>query len=108
MPLVCMIKGAQDWPTFVCDWCRKPITKAEDGNYSFDYEKDANGRYSDGLKAVLYFTHKECFHAFETANPNVSTYVNDIELLFAYLVNSMGVDMDRAQRRAEFLDRIEI
>lgn len=106
MPLVSVIHGNEDHPTFICDHCGEPIVRASEGNYYWGHEKDADGNYSDGLRAAITFSHKRCIRAYESSNREGTVCVMELGTLFAYLVNSLGIDIQKERSKAAFLDRI--
>jgi hypothetical protein len=101
MPLKIVDQGKYERPVIVCDHCGKAITDVRDGNYQWKAAKD--GKLTDD---PVYFTHKDCCHAFDQANPGMYGAMN-LDCLFVYLANSLKLDWKAARERVAMLDSIE-
>ena len=84
--------GARDFPRVFCDWCEEGITEAGDGNYQWPI---GGGQ--------VYYTHKRCCHAFESAMPDVAWGAMGLECLPVYLGGGLNVKWPEARKTAAFL-----
>ncbi len=61
MPIMMRYIEGRFWPLVLCDFCGERIADASDGNVVWVADEAAD--------RPLFFTHKACDHAFESANP---------------------------------------
>jgi hypothetical protein len=91
MPLRIVSDGGIDRPLVSCDYCRHTIDDATDGNYQWIHGE-----------GTLYFTHKQCCHAFEQARPG-DWSADELQFLPLFLGNSLHVNWKKANSRARLL-----
>ena len=99
MPLTIKIEGRSHKIILVCDHCEKPIDAAEEGNYEWDTNAAEEG-------ASIFFTHKECCHAFERDRPDAAWGAMELMLLPLFLTNNLRVKAEKARRQAGLLSEI--
>jgi hypothetical protein len=97
MPLI--VDGENCLPVVVCDYCLRPIPKADDGNYQ--WRMAYNDTDFDGSR--IYFTHKACCHAFEQSHPPASDWgAMGLDVLPIYLGDSLALNWKAARRLADY------
>lgn len=100
MPIKMVVRNDRTAPIVFCDYCEKPITDAHDGNYEW------RGHTGSDEPEPVFFTHKRCSQAFETANPDLGGKGGwmwaAMELLVfpLYLANNLEIDPDEAKEHA--------
>jgi len=103
MPIVMRLKGNRSCPTVVCDVCGKEIADARDGNAQWMMGEEKNG-----TGAALYFTHKKCCHAFDTAHSKEHVVgANDLAHFMVFLSNNIGLDWEKAKKAAALIASME-
>lgn len=85
-------------PVVICDHCGQRIESARDGNV--EWQVDAEGRPTAG--GAIFFTHKDCCRAFETAARN-RWYTQELSAFLVYLGNGLHVSWREARRVAALL-----
>jgi hypothetical protein len=82
-------------PVITCDHCGTSITDARDGNYEWLPDDDGNAT------GQLHFTHKRCFHRFETQQRDGSTWLAmDLDTLPYLLLVALSLRYEQSKRRA--------
>jgi hypothetical protein len=100
MPM--MMVGLKDVvaPKVFCDWCKKEITEAADGNY--EWLPWENGKMTEEPWPI-YFTHKGCCEPFEDAHGRGSGALwnaMELDVLPVYLVKNLRIKWDDARKRS--------
>jgi hypothetical protein len=102
MPLQIRIEGPQARAVVVCAHCGKQIENARQGNYQW--------RMRDGCRGTggqLFFTHKQCCRAFQTANTGPFTWAwTELCCLPIFLGNNLGLDWEGAKDTARMFASI--
>jgi hypothetical protein len=100
MPLVIRNVGSHDLPVIVCDYCGEQIQNAQEGNYQWRMRPD----HPEANIHRIYFTHKKCCDAFETANHHEDDWWAAMELdcLPIYIGNNLELDWKAARWRADY------
>jgi len=102
VPLLIKLQGPISRPVVICDHCNKEITDAQDGNYQWLMRTSG-----DGVEGEVYFTHKSCCDAFESAHPPSWRWgAMELDCLLVYLANNLKVDWEKAARKVAMLDSI--
>ncbi|MCZ7571734.1 MAG: hypothetical protein M5U01_24550 [Ardenticatenaceae bacterium] len=73
-------------PTITCDWCGERITHANDANYAWLVDDEG-----EPARNVIFFTHKQCHHAVNSAPGYPRWLEEELAKLLAFLVDSLGV-----------------
>jgi hypothetical protein len=99
MPLTMKLHGERACPGVICDVCGKDIKYARDGNAQWLMGKEGKG-------CTIYFTHKACCNAFDTANPGAGAH--ELSHFLIFLTNNLKVDwdMDKEKGCPDRIDRV--
>jgi hypothetical protein len=97
MPLIMNCDGQRACPNVFCDACGKQIKEASDGNAQWVMGDEGKG-------CTVYFTHKACCHAFDTANPGLGA--QELSHFLVFLANNLRVDWDKAKAGASLIASI--
>lgn len=84
-------------PIIECDRCGKRIRSFNEGNYAFRFIEDNEVQL--GPQEMI-FLHKDCSWDWDRKNPGAG--MEDLEMLFIYLKNSMKLDVGRAEEKAKY------
>ena len=80
-----IVKGEYVWcPRVVCDHCGEEILDARDGKYLWAWGENPSQGSS------LFFTHKKCFHAFESRHTDVLWGTEELVLFSVFLKNNLS------------------
>ena len=74
-------------PIIECDHCGKQINSFDEGNYAFKFIEKKEIRL--GPQNMI-FLHKDCSWDWDNKNPGAG--IEDLDMLFIYLKNSMRLD----------------
>jgi hypothetical protein len=100
MPLVIQVNGPYAAPKILCDYCGKEIADAKEGNYQWSHV----GGYEEGQTAEIYFTHKDCCHAFEqTHGGHYGWGAIGLEALPYFLMQNLKVSWREAQTHGRMI-----
>jgi hypothetical protein len=91
--------GERARPGVLCDVCFKPIEEASDGNAQWFMGGEVNG-------GAVYFTHKACRHAFDTADDDTLTGAHELSHFLVFLANNLKVDWEKAKKGAAMIASI--
>ncbi len=97
MPLTMNTDGRRARPGVICDVCGKDIKNARDGNAQWLMGEEGKG-------CTIYFTHKKCCHAFDTANPDAGA--QELSHFLVFLVNNLKMDWEKAREGAALIASI--
>jgi hypothetical protein len=95
MPLTMNCDGRRARPGIICDFCLKDIKDVKDGNAQW-----IAGDEGKGAGCRIYFTHKQCCHAFEAANP-ADWGAQELAHYLVFLANNLKTDWDEAKAGAK-------
>jgi hypothetical protein len=101
MPLMIKAEGNLSKPVILCDYCGQEITEARQGNYQWRMSESGKG-----VEGKIYFTHKSCCHAFETANPDPLWGAMELDCLPVYLSDNLKVNWNKAKEKATLMASI--
>jgi hypothetical protein len=104
MPIVMKLKVERSCPMVVCDICHQEIEDARDGIAQWMMGEEGQG---DG--ATLYFTHKRCCPAFDTAAhaDRKCPGAQELAHFMVFLSNNIRLDWAKAKRCAELIASID-
>jgi hypothetical protein len=58
----------------------------------------------EGTSCTIYFTHKECCHPFDTANPGMGAH--ELSHFLVILAHNLKIDWDKAKKNAALVASI--
>jgi hypothetical protein len=102
MPIRVILQDGKSCPAVFCDYCGLRIEKVGQGNYHWNFDEEEKSPQG----AAMYFTHKKCCLAFD--RKVFAGGAMELGTLFAYLCNSLGVDLHEERQQAAFMDRFEL
>ena len=86
MPIMIQFNKGLSSPTIVCDYCEKPIVKAQDGGYFFN-----STDRQEGQTVPLIFLHKpRCDERYSAKHGRLEGW-NELEMFPGYLAESIGL-----------------
>lgn len=99
MPIKMMQTGRGAGPVVICDYCGECVERAKEANYEWVTED-----YTPGSLSNTYFLHKRCSQAHEQM---METHLSSDEmlLLVPFLKDNLDVDLEDAQKLAEFVSQ---
>lgn len=103
MPIVMKLKNLSS-PTVVCDVCHKEIMEARHGNAQWIMGEEGQ---ENGM--MMFFTHKQCCHAFDEAARarGKSTGSQELAHFMVYLSNNIKMDWESARKNVAMIASIE-
>jgi hypothetical protein len=104
------MEGKVDKPIIVCDHCGAEIAKATDAELRSDGKQAGHFLWSynpDGTPTgAIYFTHQECSVAFTQQRQDSLWCSKDLECLPVYLLQSLGISWNDAEKKVQWLDSL--
>ena len=100
MPWGMKMKGKAYQPIIVCDHCGAEIDATRPGHFLWHHNPDGTP------KGDIFFTHQECSIAFTDRSDNPNWCSKDLECLAVYLLQSLGIGWDDAQKKTQWQDSL--
>ena len=100
MPLLMKMEGKVDKPIIVCDHCGAEIDGKRAGHFLWSYNPDGTPT------GAIYFTHQECSIAFTQQRQDSLWCSKDLECLPVYLLQSLGISWNDAEKKVQWLDSL--
>ena len=88
------LKRGRFKPIIMCDYCDEEIATAKAGNEQWQAGDDR-----------IYFTHKQCSHAFELTRGGL-WFADELGSMLVHLVDNLEVDMEQATKTAKMFNSI--
>ena len=99
MPLRMKKAGKVDKPIIVCDHCGAEIDGERAGHFLWSYNLEGTPT------GAIYFAHQqECSVAFTQQRQDPLWCSKDLECLAVYLLQSLGISWNDAEKKVQWLD----